>query len=125
MAEQVADAVGPDSTASDHTIIGNDAAAAPSLGHTCDFVIEGEALEGRLGCGPTGQVQFRRVEIREPNFDPLVGIGSLTDAKAVSITNVPDDSRKTDTGLARQWRLAWVGVDGSDGAEQPERAGDD
>jgi hypothetical protein len=80
MAEQVADAVGSDLTAGDYTVIGNDAAAAPSLGRTYDFVMEGDAFESRLGCRTAELVQFRRVEIREPNFDPLVGIGRLTDA---------------------------------------------
>ena len=83
------------------------------------------SVEGRLGCGAAGLVQFSRVEIREPNFDPLLGIGRLTNAKAVSVTDVSDDSGKVDAGLARQWGLAWVGMHGSDGAEQAERAGDD
>jgi hypothetical protein len=42
----------------------------------------------------------------------------LTNAKAVSVTDVSDDSGKVDAGLARQWGLAWVGMHGSDGAEQ-------
>jgi hypothetical protein len=86
--------------------------------------MEGDALEGRLGPDATGLVQLRRVEICEPNFDPLPRISRLADAKAVSITNVSDDTGKADSGLAGQWRLAWVGMGGTDGAEQPERAAD-
>jgi hypothetical protein len=124
VAEQLADAVGSDLTAGDHSIIGNDTAAAPSLCRAYDCVMERNALEGRLGRDTTGLVQFRRVEIREPNFDPLLGIGRPTDAKAVSITNISDDSGKADAGLARQWRLAWVRMRGSNVAEQLEHAGD-
>ena len=127
VAEQLADAVGSDLTAGDHSIIGNDTAAAPSLCRAYDCVMERDALEGHLGRDTTGLVQFRRVEIREPNFDPVLGIGRLTDAKAVSITNISDDSGKADAGMAWQWRLAWVGMYGSNGAEQSKGAdnGDD
>jgi hypothetical protein len=125
VAEQLADAVGSDLTASDHSIIGNDTAAAPALCRAYDCLMERDALEGRLGRDTTELVQFRRVEIREPNFDPLLRIGRPADAKAVSITDVLDDSGKADAGLAWQWRIAWVGMRGSDGAEQPECTGDD
>lgn len=88
-------------------------------------MLEGDALEGRVGCGTTRLVQFRRVKIREPNFDPLLGIARLTSAKTVSVTDVSDDSRKADAGPARPWRLAWVGMQGSDGAQQTDRAVED
>ncbi|WP_157048040.1 hypothetical protein [Hyphomicrobium sp.] len=125
MAEQVTDTVGSDLTAGDYAVIGNDATAAPSLGRTYDFVMESDAFEGRFGRGAAGLVQFSRIEIREPNFNPFLGIGRLTNAKAVSVTDVSDDSGKADAGLTRQWRLAWVGVDGSDGTEQAEHSSDD
>jgi hypothetical protein len=56
MAEQVTDAVDSDLTAGDYTVIGNDTAAAPSLCRACDCVMEGDALEGRLGRDTIGLV---------------------------------------------------------------------
>jgi hypothetical protein len=89
------------STAGDHAVVGNDATAAASFRGAYDCALEGDALEGSLGCGITRLVQFRRVKIREPNFDPLLGIGRLTNAKTVPVTDVSNDSRKADAGLAR------------------------
>lgn len=114
MAEQVTDAVGSDLTAGDYAVVGNDATAAPSLGRTYDFVMESDAFEGRFGRGAAGLVQFSRIEIREPNFNPFLGIGRLTNAKAVSVTDVSDDSeklRRVDSAVAprmgRRGRERW------------------
>jgi hypothetical protein len=40
------------------------------------------SVEGRLGCGA----------VREPSFDPLLGIGRRTNAKVISVTDVSNDS---------------------------------
>lgn len=57
-------------------------------------------------------MQFGRIEIREPDFDPGRRIGAGTDAQAVAVADVPDDAGKGLAGAIGQTARARIGLGG-------------
>ena len=54
-------------------------------------------------------MQFRRVEVRQPDLDPGRGIAAWADAQAVAVADITDDAAEGLPGAVRQRALAGVG----------------
>lgn len=62
-------------------------------------------------------MNLRRIEIREANLDPLIGVGGPANAKAIAVAHVPDGAEELRSGLEWQRRFARIRIGGRDGAD--------
>ncbi|MBE7608006.1 hypothetical protein G6O43_24150 [Salmonella enterica subsp. enterica serovar 4:-:1,2] len=60
--------------------------------------MQSNALKCRSGCIAARPMKLRRIEIREANLDPLIGVGGPADAKAIAIANVSHDAGELRSG---------------------------
>jgi hypothetical protein len=58
---------------------------------------------------PALRIEFGRIEISKPHFDPSGGIVGLANAQAVAVADIADRADERLAGAARQLRRAWIG----------------
>ena len=62
-----------------------------------------------------------RIEVREANLDPPIGVIGLTDAKAVAVAHIPNGARELDARLCWEAAFARIGVSWGGHAESKKR----
>ena len=121
-AKQVAHSSSVQSAAGDDPIIDDDP-SVPTVNRDAVERTVADKLRKPIPGRATGRaVQFRRIEIGQPNFDPGRRIGRASDAQTVPIADITDHARED---LSRtRGQPAFAGICVSDGGDK-EKSGED
>ncbi len=92
--EQVSDARGADTVADDHPVEGNDTATSTSCCGASDRLAKGQSNKCCLGRFTTRLVKFQGIEVRGPNFDPMIRVGRLTHTEDITVADISNRTRE-------------------------------